>query len=252
MRYFTYGVGAALVIELEIAGAVDEIVHDGRDLIHLRLITGEHLMVYLIDSSIPLYEIKNILQKNTEAGYYTLFILWCDMLLPDAGARIQLQDWHTGLLTAHGGRIYAYKIDLEELFVFPVYFDPIPYMREHRVRYGETVNLGGLICNTVHTRLNGLSGSWRVASFGGDPETYYRQRARIAHHPLPEALRACYSLLEIQPGADRAAIRQAYRQLARRCHPDLNPDSGSTRRMQEINRAYNQIIEALGDEPDTR
>lgn len=248
MRYFTYGVGAALVIELQIAGAVDQIIHDGRDIIHLKLITGEHLMIYLIDSSIPLYEIKNILTKNTTAGYYTLFILWCDLLLPDAGTRVKLEDWHEGFLAAHEGKIYAYKIYMQELYVFPVYFDPIPHMRERIVRYGATVDLGGLMCGLVSTSLTGLHGTWRMANFGGDPDMYYRQRAQAEHHLMPEILRASYVLLEVQPGADRGAIKQAYRALARRYHPDLNPDSGSTKHMQEINQAYNRIIEALGED----
>lgn len=248
MRYYTYGVGAALVIELQIAGAVDQIIHDGRDIIHLRLITGEHLMIHLIDSSIPLYEIKNILTKNTAAGHYTLFILWCDMLLPDDGTRVKLQDWHEGFLAAHGGKIYAYKVYMQELFVFPVYFDAIPYMRERVVRYGRTVDLGGLVCGMVDTRLHGLAGTWRVANYGGDPDMYYRQRAQAQHHLMPDVLRAAYILLEVKPGADRATIKQAYRALARRYHPDLNPDSGSTKQMQEINQAYNRILVALGED----
>ncbi|HRF97849.1 MAG TPA: hypothetical protein PLZ51_21725, partial [Aggregatilineales bacterium] len=75
MRTLTYYVGAHLVNELSIAGAVDEILHDGRDIIHVRLITGESLMIHLIDSSIPTYEIKHILRDNTKMAHNTLFIL---------------------------------------------------------------------------------------------------------------------------------------------------------------------------------
>lgn len=247
MRYYTYGVGAALVIELEIAGAVDKIIHDGRDIIHLDLVTGDSLMIYLIDSSIPLYEIRNILTDNTARGYHTLFMLWCDMLLPEAGTKVELEDWHKGMLAAFDGKIYAYKIYMQELFMFPVYFDPIPYTRFHTVRYGETIDVGSIKCETVETELDGLIGAWRVASFSGDPNAYYRRRAGQTQVAQDGTLQEYYLVLQLEPGAEAETIKQAYRQLARQYHPDLNPDSGSTERMQEINKAYTVIMQALKD-----
>ncbi|HLZ21622.1 MAG TPA: DnaJ domain-containing protein, partial [Ktedonobacterales bacterium] len=51
-----------------------------------------------------------------------------------------------------------------------------------------------------------------------------------------------YALLEVPPAADEAAIRLAYRRLARRYHPDV-AGSGSLERMQRLNEAYR----VLGD-----
>lgn len=250
MRYYTYGVGAALVIELEVAGAVEKIIHDGRDIIHLQLVTGHSLMIHLIDSSIPLYEIRNILTDNTRQGYHTLFMLWCDMLIPNEGAKVELEDWHQGLLAAFGGKIYTYRIYMQELLMFPVYFDPIPYTRFHYVRYGETIDIGSIQCETQQTQVDGLTGTWRVASFNGDPNAYYRQRGDQTQLPPQATLQEYYLALQIEPGTEAEAIKQAYRQLARRYHPDLNPNSGSTEQMQKINRAYQTIMQSLKDDTD--
>lgn len=245
MRFYTYNVGAQLVRELEIAGAVGEIIHDGSDIIHLDLTTGESLMIHLIDSYIPLYEIKHILKANTDAGHHTLFILWCDMLLPDHGTRCRLEDWHEGLLAVYDGCIYAYKIYMERLFVFPVYFDKQYYRVERITRYGDPLDVGAIATGKVTTHLEALHGQWRVATFGGDPSAYYRQKAEDEGRPLTSALQEYYALLRIEPGADLGTIKKAYRDLARQYHPDVNVSDEATDMMQAINRAYDAILKAL-------
>lgn len=246
MRTFTYYVGAYLVNELSIAGAVDEILHDGRDIIHVRLIDGESLMIHLIDSGIPVYEIKHTLRDNTAMKHNTLFILWCDMLLPDAGSQIMLQDWHQALMDVYSGRIYAYKIYMQRLYIFPVYFDPLPYSQMHTVRYGETIDVGALRCSTVTTPIHGLHGTWRIASFDGDPESYHRQRAERIPKPSSH-LERYFDLLGIPIGADRETVKRAYRQLARTYHPDLNDNTLAHQQMLELNIAYAMIIKAIDD-----
>lgn len=48
-----------------------------------------------------------------------------------------------------------------------------------------------------------------------------------------------YDILQVSPEADTETIRAAYRTLARRYHPDLNPDdTWATDRMQQLNQAY--------------
>ena len=57
-----------------------------------------------------------------------------------------------------------------------------------------------------------------------------------------------YAVLGVVRTSDTARIRQAYRRLARRMHPDLNPNDRTAReRYQEIQRAW----EVLGD-PERR
>ena len=45
-------------------------------------------------------------------------------------------------------------------------------------------------------------------------------------------------ILGVSPGADAAAVAAAYRRLARRLHPDVNPAPDAGRRMAQLNRAY--------------
>ncbi|MCC6315112.1 MAG: molecular chaperone DnaJ [Thermomicrobiales bacterium] len=52
-----------------------------------------------------------------------------------------------------------------------------------------------------------------------------------------------YEVLGVERSASAEDIRRAYRQLARKYHPDVNHDDGSEERFKEINEAY----EVLGD-----
>ena len=51
-----------------------------------------------------------------------------------------------------------------------------------------------------------------------------------------------YEVLGLQKGAGDDEIKKAYRQAAKKYHPDLNPgDEKAAQKMQEINAAYEQI-----------
>ena len=51
-----------------------------------------------------------------------------------------------------------------------------------------------------------------------------------------------YQILGVSPNASEDEIKQAYRRLAKKYHPDLNPgDAEAARKMNEINQAYDQI-----------
>ncbi len=47
-----------------------------------------------------------------------------------------------------------------------------------------------------------------------------------------------YEILQVIPSAEQAVIEAAYKGLARRYHPDLNKSADATKRMQDINLAY--------------
>jgi len=51
-----------------------------------------------------------------------------------------------------------------------------------------------------------------------------------------------YKVLGLAPDASDEDVKRAYRALAKKYHPDLNPgDQEAARRMQEVNAAYEQI-----------
>ena len=57
------------------------------------------------------------------------------------------------------------------------------------------------------------------------------------------ASRSAYAALELEPGADREAVEQAYRRLIKRYHPDRS--GGDAERASEINRAYFELRREL-------
>lgn len=63
-------------------------------------------------------------------------------------------------------------------------------------------------------------------------------------------MRDPYEILGVSRDASEDDIAQAYRKLAKKYHPDLNPgDKEAEKRMQEINAAYDRIKNGTADEP---
>lgn len=55
--------------------------------------------------------------------------------------------------------------------------------------------------------------------------------------------RSPYEVLGVSEGASQDEVKKAYRKLARKYHPDLNPgDAEAARKMVEINEAYQRIM----------
>lgn len=59
----------------------------------------------------------------------------------------------------------------------------------------------------------------------------------------PDAARTHYVVLGVPPDAAPARIRRAYRDLARRLHPDVNHEADAAARFSELQRAYETLAE---------
>ena len=59
-----------------------------------------------------------------------------------------------------------------------------------------------------------------------------------------EALKDFYEILDVPKNASEKAIQKAFWKMARKCHPDLNPnDPDATRKFKEAAKAY-QILKS--------
>lgn len=54
-----------------------------------------------------------------------------------------------------------------------------------------------------------------------------------------------YDILGVPARADQEEVKNAYRKLARECHPDLNPDPAANDRMAEINAAFEVLSDPV-------
>jgi len=54
----------------------------------------------------------------------------------------------------------------------------------------------------------------------------------------------CYSILEIPSGSDAAAIREAYKRMAKKWHPDISRHPDAKEIFQRIQKAYSLLIKS--------
>lgn len=207
---------------------------------------GPTVSVHFIDSAIPLYEIRATLTDNGARGRHTLFMLWADMLLPAHGQQYRFRaadDWMEALMFVYSGSIYGYDVYDGAIHLFPVYFRGEGLVRT--AEFGPTLDFRHLGTRTVSTSLAGLNGTWAVADFGGPRGTAHDPAAARVQNT---ALAAHYALFGLKTTATRAEIKQAYRAMARRLHPDTNTAPTAHDDMQRLNAAYAQLMAALGDD----
>ncbi len=251
MRFDIHKVRTYLINELSaVPGVVANIQHDGSDLVIAELVTGETVIMHLVERLMPLSEIKTTLAEDNAAMRHTLFILWGDMLLPPENRVYLPDDWMEALYTLYDGKIYGYDSYAQYTSVFPVYFEDHGQGFQRYIRYGTAINVAHLRADFIRTDQRHISGFWRVADFEPPASKEARQEAqqRVRLSADRNTMAAYYAMLKIAQGADRQTVRRAYRKLARQYHPDLNRATEAKEQMQQINEAYRRIMQQLGDE----
>jgi len=249
VRFATYRASAYLVWQLHHSGA--HILDDGGDIILVRLASGEKVSIHLIESIVPDYEIKNILDGNRKDGAATLFILWAEMLMPHEGHLVEVQTWERALLALWGDKIFAYETFGQEVFIFPVFYDREGAYRS--IRYGATLNMRFLNTASVELNIPGFKGKWTVAGFSDKPReagAHKHQHHEEDRRPTakPSTYAMYYELLQIERDADPEEIKTAYRNLARKLHPDVNTATDATQQMQSLNEAYRKIMDQFDED----
>lgn len=232
MRFDTVKISAYLVYLIQGQRPRMQVIDDGGDIIHVRLASGESIMLYLIENDITDYEIKNIINANSAKHIHSLFVLWCDLLLPRHGMYYLPDPFMATLLALHGDKIYAYDAYGMDVFVFPIHFEGTGVARD--IRYGAAVDASLLSAKRVKTAY--APGLWYSADF---------EVSAYSANPMQRY----FDILGINLSTDRALIKRTYRHLARTAHPDMHIEDAdmrvSTIKMQQINEAYTKILAHL-------
>jgi hypothetical protein len=243
MRSDIHNARSHVLLKLHDTPGIVGLKHDHSDFVLVDLWTGEKVIFYLVDSYISLHELQKTLARHTANGWHTLFIFWADMLLPYDGERFLPQDWMQALLPLYKDCIYGFDYySNREVYVFPVHFQPIPGSQHCLIRHGDTITFERLFCHTISTDFAVLKGTWLISDFVSADAEHLPPRDP-AQPIIRSALQVYYEALHLQPDADEAAIKSAYRQLARQYHPDLNPAPEALQRMQTINEAYARLMQ---------
>jgi DnaJ domain len=253
MRYMMYVANAHLINELRAAGAILDVVHNGYDVVMARVPSGQQVAFHFIERDIDVRLIHTILAENEAKGIYTLFLLWCAMLLPDHGSLYPPYDWMQALLTLYHDRIYAFEAEGQQAWIFPVHFRQVPDTYKRLVRFGDPVNFAHLGIEDIQVESAHIRGRFRIADFEDRQSARERrqnpskERTRL-FMSYSNPLRAHFELLGVPIDADIELIRKAYRSLAMAYHPDLNKTPEANAKMQQINTAYREIMALLGED----
>ena len=74
----------------------------------------------------------------------------------------------------------------------------------------------------------------------------HHQRSKPQPSTRPTPARSPYQVLGVDENASDAEIRQAYRKLARKHHPDLTREKGATKKFMEVHQAYGELGKTRG------
>lgn len=195
----------------------------------------EEIAIYLLAGELSVGFIKKMLNVNTQRDMHTLFIPAFDRITED-GTMALMSDALRLLVHAYGGKVYTYRIDGTKVAIIPVFIS-----KSGRITTGDAVNLADLNGDYATFDNKYLLGVRKVAGFTAQQYAHHQQPEPRAYNPL----QPFYDLLGVPATADETDVKRAYRKKALRYHPDSNPSPDAHAKMQQINEAYQRIMERL-------
>lgn len=215
---------------------------------------NSRLYVYVVSKTPKSRFIKGILKQNSHASVGTLFLIDIS-LLPADGYAGKLQDWQDDLRALNKDAIYAIGLIEGRLRVIQVNFDETMQSSQYHVWHTADFPFDAVSVRRREYHSN-IKGSWHIGEIAS-PKFQRRineERARQRFHyrtrqthpvemPAAERIHAAYLALEIEVGAGQAAVKEAFRKLARKYHPDVteHEKAKAEQRFKEVKSAYDQI-----------
>ena len=214
---------------------------------------NSRLYVYVFSQPPKSRVIKVLLRQNSQAGIGTLFLI-DRRLLPADGSIGKLADWQDDLRVMHRGAIYAIDLNADRLGVIQVNFDETMQNREYRVWHSADFPFDAVSVRRRQYTSN-IKGIWHIGEIASSrfQRRLNEERARQRFHyrtkqtcPIEQdanGISAAYLALEIEVGAGQDAVKQAFRKLARKYHPDVtkHEKAKAEQRFKEVKSAYDQI-----------
>jgi hypothetical protein len=195
---------------------------------------NEDILIYLLAGELSVGFIKKTLNANTRADRHTLYIVSLDLITSD-GSTARLSEELKLLLQIYGDKVYAYAVD-HAVSIFPVFINGAGV-----IHYGQEVNIADLSIDYAAVDSPYILGVRKIANFTA------RHSQTNVSIPSDDPLQEFYLVLEVPLSATLADIKRAYRKKARQHHPDADQSPGATARMQQINEAYERILEHFGE-----
>lgn len=216
---------------------------------------NSRLYVYILDCAPKPRDIRSILKQNTGSSIGTLFLVK-SALLPGDGHCGKLADWQRDLRALQLGAVQAFDCGADGLRLVQVNMDETPQPGQFVVWYSRALPFDAVAVRRRDVT-TGVRGSWVLGDICSPQfkrsinEERARQRFHYRSHygqalqdpHAAEDTNAAYLVLEIEVGAGQAAVKQAFRKLARQYHPDVSvhEKAEAKRRFQELQSAYERI-----------
>lgn len=221
---------------------------------------GARFYTYILDHPPKPRDLRTILRENTRGGIGTLFLVDKALLPTDNTLLTDLIDWQEILLGLNDGWIYAYEHDAtaHDLKLTQVHYTLKSSGREYAVWHLCDFDVENAAVRQRDLN-NQFKGRFAVADIASPAykrrinhervhqrfhyRTRQKQEQQQTVYRVPADLQPHYDCLQVKQGADKQAVKQAYRRLALQLHPDVSalPREVSEQRFKQLNEAYETI-----------